>query len=133
MFGINYEALNPALELFRANSDVLHAVAQQSVVDFGFEHHEVVVVCAVYNNIWKELIDSLCPDAESQARSLQESGHVAISIAATTHKDFAEYLSDAHVEIEIPKMSPTKDKVWSLFLHEKGHAWLMLSTETPSL
>ena len=131
MSGIDYANLNVALDLFKLNFDELERAARASVTDFELEYHEVVLICAVYNEDWKEFVDGLNPEAAEQAAYLRANGLNPVSISATTQYQFVSYLREMQVDIPLPEKGPDKDNVWLVVLHELGHTWFQLTITDP--
>jgi hypothetical protein len=127
MFNIDYDNLNPALDILKTNLKDVENTAWRSVTDFGLEHSEVIVICAIYNFFWEEFVDGLNPTAATEAINFRAQGLIPVSISAATQEDFADYLRATRVDIRIPPETPVSGKVWLLILHEKGHTWLQIS------
>lgn len=123
---IDFDSLNLSIDLLKANGELVQEHAVRAISDFGYEYHEVIVICAAYTDFWKEFIDGLNPEYEQHARSLHSQGLSAVAISVITQADFLGYLREIHADIQIPTEPPRKDTIWSIFLHEKGHGWLQV-------
>ena len=124
MYTPDHESLDIALDLLRLNKNLLEQIASQLLNTEGFAHHEVIIICGSYTTFWKEFIDGINPEADAQAAWLKDSDQEAVSLSAGTKTDIVEYLIDTCCDIRLPNEALEPDKIWHLFLHEKGHTWL---------
>ena len=127
MFGTRPTKLSVALDLLKIYALPIGNMALRSITEFGYRNDEVIVICAVYKEPWKEFVDGLNPDAEAKAAQLINRGLSPTSICATTIDGLNDYLREFQTDICIPQVKPDEGEVLLLVIHEFGHNWLPIN------